>query len=55
VFVEDYGGVAEMTTTRFELRVSLRPVLATGAPCDPDGVNDRCAAGACPAGTMVCP
>lgn len=33
----------------------LRPVLAMGATCDPMGVANRCAGGACPAGTMTCP
>jgi hypothetical protein len=33
----------------------LRPVLATGATCDPAGVENRCAGGACSATTMMCP
>lgn len=41
-------------TAPFTLDVTLRPVLATGATCDPMGVMNRCSAGACPAGG-VCP
>lgn len=37
----------------FQMEVSLRPVLATGAACDNAGANNRCAAGACAA--SVCP
>lgn len=33
----------------------LRPVLATGAMCDPAGVENRCAGGACSTTTMMCP
>jgi len=40
--------------TPFGLDVTLRPVLATGAACDPAGVMNRCSAGACPAGA-ICP
>jgi hypothetical protein len=54
VFVEDYAGVAEGTTTRFELTARLRPVLDTGAACDPDRVLDRCRNGDCPRGRSVC-
>lgn len=50
-FVESYS--AEAGPVQFE--ASLRPVLATGAACDPAGMQNRCAGGACPAGTMVCP
>jgi len=39
----------------FELSVSLRPVLATGASCDPAQVDNRCAVSACPPATSVCP
>jgi len=39
----------------FDLLVSLRPVLPTGASCDPMEVNNRCAVAACPAATSVCP
>ncbi len=39
-----------------DLTVRLRPVLATGATCDPAGMQNRCAGAACPAtGTAVCP
>lgn len=54
LFVEQYAGLAEAGAP-YGLQVSLRPVLATGAACDPAGVMNRCAMGACPAGTMMCP
>lgn len=55
IFVERWGGLMSGTIPH-TLRVALRPVLATGEPCDPAGVVDRCASGACPAGTdSVCP
>ncbi|MFN7696514.1 MAG: hypothetical protein ACK5U8_01335 [Deltaproteobacteria bacterium] len=50
-FVETFGGRGGMV----ELQATLRPVLATGAACDPAGVRNRCAMGACAAATMVCP
>jgi hypothetical protein len=50
-FVETFGGRGGMV----ELQATLRPVLAGGAACDPAGVRNRCAMGACPAATMVCP
>jgi len=53
VFVEPY--MAGMATT-FTLEVSLRPVLGSGAACDPAQLRNRCAAGACPSGaTPTCP
>ena len=52
IFVERYAGT---TGADFALQVSLRPVLATGATCDPAGVMNRCAAGACVSATMTCP
>ena len=39
----------------FEMEVTFRPVLATGAACDPAGTANRCAGGACVAATMMCP
>jgi hypothetical protein len=53
VFVEPYmAGMA----TAFTLEVSLRPVLGSGAACDPAQLRNRCATGACPSGaTPVCP
>lgn len=39
----------------YTLDVSLRPVLAAGATCDPAEVADRCATAACPAATSACP
>ncbi len=54
VFVDGYAPFDATTSVSVELR--LRPVLATGAMCDPMGVANRCAGGACPAsGTAVCP
>ncbi len=45
--------MAAATTT---LTLSLRPVLAAGATCDPAGVTSRCMTGPCPTtGTPVCP
>lgn len=55
IFVERWGGVPEGTMLRYALQVSLRPVLDAGASCDPRGQLDRCAGGACPASTRVCP
>ncbi len=52
VFVDSYGGVT--ASSPFALQVSLRPVLMTGATCDPMGVMNRCAGGACPSGG-TCP
>lgn len=50
-FVESYNGAGGPA----EIEASLRPVLAAGATCDPMGVQNRCAMGTCPAGTMTCP
>lgn len=52
VFVEMYGGIGSGTAPH-AIQFTLRPVLATGATCDPAGVTNRCAAGACASGT--CP
>jgi hypothetical protein len=52
IVVEPFGELD--AAAPYELEVALRPVLATGAACDPMGVMNRCAGGACPAG-MVCP
>jgi hypothetical protein len=54
VFVDGYDPFDAATTVAVELQ--LRPVLATGAACDPMGVLNRCAMAACPAsGAAVCP
>jgi hypothetical protein len=53
VVVEPFDSVA--AAEPFDLEVSLRPVLATGATCDPMGVENRCGGAACVAATMVCP
>jgi hypothetical protein len=55
IFDERYGMMTAMPVT-VPLTVTLRPVLATGAACDPAGAMNRCAMGPCPAmGTAVCP
>jgi hypothetical protein len=54
VFVEPWGTIALDAMLRYELGASLRPVLAAGGACDPAGVLNRCASGACPA-SRVCP
>jgi hypothetical protein len=48
-FVESFNGAAGPV----QIQASLRPVLASGAACDPAGVQNRCAMGACTA--MLCP
>lgn len=53
IAVEGYGVLA--AALPFGLDVSLRPVLATGEICDPTGAMNRCAGGACPATTPLCP
>lgn len=52
VFVEAYGGVPTGTAP-FELQVTARPVLASGATCDDAEVRNRCAGAPCSGGT--CP
>ena len=55
-FVEDWGGVpVDEMTSRYELRVSLRPVIASGEACDPDEVIDRCEGEPCPVAARRCP
>lgn len=54
IFVEKLGHPSEAPIP-FELQVSLRPVLTTGAACDAAGAENRCAAGACPSATLLCP
>lgn len=45
-----------MASATTMVTVSLRPVLGSGATCDPNGVMNRCHAAACPAtGTPACP
>ena len=57
IFVEPFATASSGPgSTTFSLSVSLRPVLATGAACDPAQVQNRCGAGACPSGaTPTCP
>lgn len=54
LMVESYGGLASGSAPH-ALQVTLRPVLAAGETCDPAGAQNRCAGGACPADTMLCP
>lgn len=42
------------TALPYEMEISLRPVLATGVPCDPTEVDNRCAGGMCPS-SGTCP
>ncbi|WP_236516050.1 hypothetical protein [Sandaracinus amylolyticus] len=53
LMVEMFGGIGSGTAPH-ALQVTLRPVLGAGAACDPAGVQNRCATGACPA-AAVCP
>lgn len=50
-FVDTYGGGGGPV----EIQATLRPVLASGATCDPAGVQNRCMTGSCAAATMTCP
>jgi hypothetical protein len=54
-FVEIYNGAAEGEGVRYEIAATLRPVLSTGAACDPAGLLNRCGTGTCPVATRVCP
>ena len=54
IFVETFGHPSEVEVP-YSLEVALRPVLTTGATCDPTGAHNRCALGACPSDTPVCP
>ena len=54
IIVNTYDVLTAPGTIRVEFR--LRPRLAPGAACDPAGVMNRCASGACPAvGAPICP
>ena len=58
IVVDTFGGPGAMAD--YTLAVSLRPVLATGARCDPAEVRNRCAGTACPppataGGPSICP
>lgn len=54
VFVDGYEPFSRPTTVAVELR--LRPVLGSGASCDPRGATNRCRSGPCPSsGAPVCP
>ncbi len=55
VFVEPWLAVQPSTTLRFELRATLRPVLASGSSCDPTEENDRCAGDRCSPTARTCP
>ncbi len=54
-FVEMYNGAPEGPGVRYELAATLRPVLESGASCDPAGVENRCADGGCVVATRTCP
>jgi hypothetical protein len=54
-FVEMYNGAPEGPGVRYELAVTLRPVLDSGASCDPSGVMNRCAGAECVVATRTCP
>ncbi|MCC7542909.1 MAG: hypothetical protein IT379_42225 [Deltaproteobacteria bacterium] len=54
VFVEDFDGVDAGDVYPYVLELALRPVLASGAACDPEGLRNRCAGGPCSAGE-TCP
>lgn len=54
IIVNTYDVLTAPETIRVEFR--LRPRLAPGAACDPAGVTNRCASGACPtSGAAMCP
>ena len=55
VFVEMYNGAPEGPGVRYELATTLRPVLTSGASCDPAGVLNRCADAECVVATRTCP
>jgi hypothetical protein len=54
-FVEIYNGAPDGEGVRYELAMTLRPVLDPGAACDPAGRANRCAMGDCPVATRMCP
>lgn len=54
-FVEIYNGAPDGEGVRYELAMTLRPVLDPGATCDPAGRLNRCAMGDCPVATRMCP
>jgi hypothetical protein len=50
-----YGDVQAPCPGPYRVQVKLRPVLLPGRACDPAGVENRCANGACPtSGSAVC-
>ena len=55
--VRENGSQVKIPNPRpFNLQVALRPVLDSTAPCDPNGLDNRCGKGACPAeGKSNCP
>lgn len=54
VFIDTYASDAAARTAHFD--VTLRPVLAHGAACDPMGIANRCVGDPCPAtGAALCP
>lgn len=53
IYVEELAQMEPPGTGAFELEVTARPILGTGATCDMAEVMNRCMNGACAAG--VCP
>jgi len=51
------GSIGAPFPNTYELSADLRPVLASGQPCDPAGVANRCHGDACAAGgnAPACP
>lgn len=55
-FVEIFNGAPDDGDgLRYEIAATLRPVLDTGASCDPAGIENRCTLGECPVATRMCP
>lgn len=53
VFVEPYEGARQQV--RYRVQISLRPVLASGAACDPTEAKNRCETARCLHATSRCP
>lgn len=50
-----FAGRDRHDESTYSLVISLRPVLPSNASCDPAGIANRCAEGACPAASARCP
>jgi hypothetical protein len=55
VFLDTSSADQNGSQVAYTLVVRARPVLATGAVCDPAGASNRCQAGACNSATDLCP